>query len=728
MNRRNFLRAGAAGAALASLPLSIQRALAIPANNRTGTINDVEHIVIFMLENRGFNHYFGTLPGVRGFSDRITIPMASGNPVWIQQGSAGTVQPYHLDPSKGDALVDGGAHGWGDQHNAWDHGRMAAWPRAKGTSVSMGYLTEDEIPFHWALANSFTVCDGYYCSLLGPTRPNRMFLWSGTNGAAVGQPLTGNDTWWDLTWAGANAAGSGNIGATWKTYPERLQEAGVSWKVYNCPISSSTNDGDDPMTTFLSVRQANAALTAQGFPYTAAYSPQIEALSPLFKAYGNTMPDNGFLQAVADDVAAGTLPQVSWVVSPSAYCEHPGSSSPANGSWYIQKLLDILTSNPDTWSKTVFFIMYDENDCFFDQVPPPCPPSPNGDGTHAGKSTVDTTYDYVTGEPPYGGNSFAANGAAVGDVVGPCVRVPMLVVSPWSAGGWVNSQVYDHTSVLRFVEQRFGVAETNITPWRRTVFGDMTTCFDFKNPSAGVPNVYPALDQATVNALQNQQAASAAVPVPATGSVPLPSQPLAARPSRALPYHLHTSANVDAGGGQVWLTFSNTGEQGAVFHVYDKLHLDKIPRRYTVEGGKMISDSWNAAANSPSGQYSLWVLGPNGFHRSFDGNTAAVASGPNPEIRVCYDAPNNSVYLTIMNAGNATATLTVAANAYRSDGPWTYTVDAGMQIEPSWNLDGSSGWYDFTLTMDGGYTRRYAGRLETGKDGVSDPAMGVQQG
>ena len=92
---------------------------------------------------------------------------------------------------------------------------------------------------------------------------------------------------------------------------------------------------------------------------------------------------------------------------------------------------------------------------------------------------------------------------------------------------------------------------------------------------------------------------------------------------------------------------------------------------------------------------------------------------------MCYDPAGNSVYLTIMNMGETTASLTVRANAYRSDGPWTYTVAPGMQIEPSWSLADSNSWYDFTLSMDGGFERRFAGRLETGKDGVSDPAMGA---
>lgn len=214
------------------------------------------------------------------------------------------------------------------------------------------------------------------------------------------------------------------------------------------------------------------------------------------------------------------------------------------------------------------------------------------------------------------------------------------------------------------------------------------------------------------------------MPVPAAGSVPLPSQALALRPSRALPYRLHTSANVDLAGRRVWLSFSNTGTQGAVFHVYDELNLTRYPRRYTVEAGKMISDAWQASTDD-AGRYSLWVLGPNGYHRRFKGQLGALAGAANPEVRVCYDPERNAVRLTIMNMGEAPAAVTVRANAYRGDGPWTYTVSPGMQLEPSWSLADTHSWYDFTLTMGDGFERRFAGRLETGQDGTSDPAMGV---
>ncbi|MBN3776736.1 phospholipase C, phosphocholine-specific [Burkholderia sp. Ac-20345] len=708
IDRRSFLRAAAAGTAFSMFPPAIRRALAIPANNQTGTINDVQHVVIFMQENRSFDHYFGTMPGVRGFGDRLTIPQPGGTPVWQQSDGKRPVLPFYLDSTKGNALLVGGAHSWTDSHSAWDNGRMTAWPASKG-DASMGYLRQSDLPFHFALANAFTLCDAYHCSLHGGTNSNRIFLWTGTNGptASSNVAVVNNDGW--------DGLGSSKTGLTWTTYPERLQAAGVSWKVYqNMP----DNYTDNPLAGFATFRKVNE--TVPGSP-NAPYTPAMEALSPLYKGIGNTMPDGGFLQSLADDIAANRMPQVSWIVSPTAYCEHPGASTPGQGAYYLQRLLDTLTANPDVWSKTVLIVNYDENDGFFDHMPPPNAPSRNADGTYAGKSTVSTQYEYFTVPNPPGDSSPLAPD---GRPYGPGPRVPMFVVSPWSTGGWVNSEVFDHTSVLRFIEQRFGVQEPNISPWRRAVCGDLTSAFNFKNPNGNPTTSFPAPTKAAADAQHVQQSLQGAVPVPSVGSQQMPTQPAGTRPSRALPYELHTSASADASGGLVWLTFSNTGTAGAVFHVYDKLHLDRAPRRYTVEAGKQLSDSWRAVADD-AGNYDLWVLGPNGFLREFQGNVAKAASGPVPEIRVCYDPANDAVYLTIMNVGNAASQVTVTSNAYRTDGPWSYAVPAGMQVEPYWTLAASSGWYDFTLTAENGLVRRFAGRVETGKDSISDPAMGV---
>ena len=151
---------------------------------------------------------------------------------------------------------------------------------------------------------------------------------------------------------------------------------------------------------------------------------------------------------------ANTLPQVSWLVAPEAYSEHP--NWPANyGAWYISQMLDALTANPAVWSKTAFFLLYDENDGFFDHMVPPTPPH----GREQGLSNIATTHEIFPGHRPVPKPGDKDNHHEL--VPGPYglgVRVPMVVISPWSKGGFVNSQVFDHTSLIRFIEARFGPA------------------------------------------------------------------------------------------------------------------------------------------------------------------------------------------------------------------------------------------------------------------------------
>ena len=742
-SRRRFLTGaattGAAALALSAFPPSIRRALAIPANNKTGTIKDVEHIVILMQENRSFDHYFGTLMGVRGFGDRFTIPLPKGLNVWQQTDASGKlVLPYHLDSRKGNAQRDGGTpHDWADSQNAWDGGRMYQWPRYK-TSKAMGYHKEAEIPFQFALANAFTLCDAYHCSMHTGTDANRAFHLTGTNGAtAAGTAFVTNE--WD--WIDGRPE-SVNTGYTWKTYAERLEDAGVRWISYqNMPDEW----GDNMLGAFRQFRQANLdsgfpvssggkpntpyANTGQPLPYR-AYDPATDdAKSPLYKGVANTLPGTrpeDYLDAFRRDIREGKLPQVCWMNAPSIYCEHPGPSSPVQGAWFLQEVLDALTAVPEVWSKTVLLVNFDENDGYFDHLPSPSAPSPAGDGTFAGKTTLpdaDLAPEYFTQAAPPGSTK---QPAPDGRVYGPGPRVPMYVISPWSRGGWVNSQAFDHTSVIRFIEACFGVKEPNIGAFRRTVCGDLTSAFNFANPNdEPLPTLAGRSTRDQADQLRLSQEALGQVPLPIDPQ--LPRQPTGTRPSRALPYELHASARVDAAAGTVQLLFSNTGKAGAVFHVYDKLNLGRLPRRYTVEAGKTLDDTWNAAIDN-SGFYDLWVLGPNGFHRHFKGNLDALrTSGAIPEVRVCYDIANGNVYLDMRNGGTKSCKFTVSAKAYRNDGPWIATVDGSAAAEQHWELATSGQWYDFAVSCDAdpGYLRRFAGRVETGKHTVSDPAMGL---
>jgi len=172
-DRRTFLQLLGTAALSATFPASISRALALPANNRTGTIADVEHIVIMMQENRSFDHYFGTLRGVRGYGDLRTIPLPNGNSVWFQPNGDSYLLPFHPGaPNLGLQFIEDLAHDWTSTHLAWNQGKYDQWVPNKGTTT-MAHLTRSDIPFHYALADAFTICDAYHCSLVGPTDPNR---------------------------------------------------------------------------------------------------------------------------------------------------------------------------------------------------------------------------------------------------------------------------------------------------------------------------------------------------------------------------------------------------------------------------------------------------------------------------------------------------------------------------------------------------------------------------
>jgi phospholipase C len=733
---RNSARAGIAAGTFAAFPPAIQRALAIPANNATGTIRDVEHVVILMQENRAFDHYFGTLKGVRGFGDRFTIPLPEGRSVWQQRLANGNVvMPFHLDASRGNAQrVNGTPHDWLDSQLAWDNGRMDQWPRYKNP-ISMGYFKESEIPFAFALANAFTVCDAYHCAMHTGTDANRSFFLTGTNGAGpTGTAFVSNE--WDAI---DGLPGGVNTG-----YAERLEKAGVSWISYqNMPDEW----GDNMLGAFRQFRRANIASgypvssggapgqpytnTGQALPYHAYDAATDNAKNPLYKGIANTLPGTKpeqYLDAFRRDIREGKLPQVSWINAPSIYCEHPGPSSPVQGAWFLQEVLDALTANPEVWSKTVLIVNFDENDGYFDHVPSPSAPSPDGKGGYAGKTTLSPGAlgpEYYTHPRPAGSTR---QPAADGRVYGPGPRVPMYVISPWSRGGWVNSQVFDHTSVLRFLETRFGVIEPNISAYRRAVCGDLTSAFNFATPNdEALPALQGRTNRSQADALRAAQQRLAQIAPPASPQMPL--QAPGTRPSRALPYELATTCQVQPGATmaavQVTLNFINSGRQGAVFHVYDRKNLAAVPRRYTVEAGKSLADSWTPAVG---GAYDLWVLGPNGYHRHFTGSALrAVAAGQaRPDVHVRCDAATGELVLRLMNAGAAPCTFNLNANAY-AQLRQLHTLAPRTELLVRIPLAANGYWYDLSATVSGqpDYLRRFAGRVETGRHTVSDPALGL---
>lgn len=702
-DRRHFLRQALAAAGVSAFPPVIQRALAIPANHKTGTIQDVEHIVILMQENRSFDHYYGTLEGVRGFGDRFPIPLpdapgAAGRTVFVQpnentaQGPQ-AIAPFRLNTVQDFAYqrVEGTPHSWADAQAAWNQGLMDSWTLAKHNH-SLGHFARADLPFQWALVNAFTLCDAYHCSSQTGTNTNRLFQWTGTNdplGKGNG-PATYNDyDWFD--------SDPGNIGGyTWTTYPERLEAAGITWQVYENMLDNFT---DNPLAGFKVFRDAWYRRPGH---------------SESLRQRGVSTRD---LDALREDVLNNRLPQVSWIVADAAGSEHPGPSSPAQGADYTARVLEALTANPEVWSKTVLFLNFDENDGFFDHVPPPAAPSYlswNADpalAVKAGASTVDTTGEYHEIIVPY--HDTPAERALLHRPYGLGPRVPMVVISPWSRGGWINSQVFDHTSVLRFIEQRFGVMEPNISPWRRAVCGDLTSAFHFADPDN--TDFFAQLPQTVLRAARAAQYTEHATP-PTPQALALPSQRRGVRPSCALPYALEANAQVDATG--ITLAMRNTGTQGAVFHVYDRLQLQALPRRYTLGAGHSLQGRWPLAAGAA---YDLFVLGPNGFHRRFTG--PAVAGGP--AVEVTADAAAGQLRVRLLNPGALPLHLRLQANAYAPQRPEMVTVPPRSENVLALPLAATQQWYDWTVrALSGGFSRRFAGRVENGAPGITDPALG----
>ncbi|MEZ0067501.1 phospholipase C [Streptacidiphilus sp. MAP12-20] len=682
VTRRTFLGSAAAlGAALGleSLPGSAPRAAAAT----TGTITDVKHVVVLMQENRSFDHYFGTLKGVRGFGDRATVQLSGGYNVFDQPNGSGRQYPWQMSttaPASGQtsetiAQCDGSLdHSWSTQHKAWNNGKMDSWISAKGSNRTMGYLSRGDIPFHYALADAYTICDAYHCSILSATGPNRTYLWSG---------------WIDPSGSAGGPAydGGSESGLSWQTYAEALQNAGVSWKVYQ---NANDNYGDNGLAYFNQFTGAStsSALYQQGMASVPAVT-------------GST-PDD-IAAAIKADALAGTLPQVSWVVANQAFSEHP-DCPPNDGAHFVNLVVQALAADSATFDSTVLFLNYDENDGFFDHVPPPAAPS----GTAA---------EFYSGTN-----------------IGLGFRVPMIIASPWTRGGFVDSQVYDHTSVIRFLETWTAALGTpavcnNISAWRRQVCGDLTAAFDFANPVYGVPAL-PATSavfgQANCDPLPN--------PGPTTNSLPV--QESGTKPARALPYqpnawvdHLEFDAN---GKTLLWLKMANQGAQAtsyAHYSVYANAYRSGGPWQYTVapysngtDGS--TSDYYNIGTNYGNGKYDLTCVGPNRFLRRFTGNT--TAAGKTCEATTSYavapDTGQEALWVHLTNTGTGSVTFTVKSNNYRTDGPWTYQVAAGATVSDHFNAVAyQNGWYDFTVTVssDSSWSRRVTGHIETGSASVS---------
>ncbi len=454
--RRRLLGGAALGAgalaASAFLPDSVQAALAATPPSSGFDPSQIKHVVIAMQENRSFDHYFGTLQGVRGFADPTVAKLSTGRSLFYQPDPTnprGYLLPYRLNTTNTAAqAIPSTSHQWQTQHAAWNNGKMDSWVKehiaadgANAGPYTMGYYTRDDLPFHYALADAFTICDNYRCSMMGPTHPNRIMLMTGTvdpNGLAGGPALDNN---------GSGAPG----GYTWTTYPERLQAAGVSWKVYQ----QSDNYG------------CNALQFMAQYNNLAADDPLNIYANGVSTLYDGSQAEDAAL-AFEEDCQRGTLPTVSWIIPTGPTSEHP-NNLPAAGADFIASKIAAVAANPELWNSTVFILNYDENDGLFDHVAPVTPPPGTPD-------------EFVTLDSP----TTPGGGLPIGSGF----RVPCIIVSPWTAGGRVFSGLSDHTSVLQFLEVITGIEETNISAWRRSTFSDLTGAFA-PTPAATPPYLPP---------------------------------------------------------------------------------------------------------------------------------------------------------------------------------------------------------------------------------------------
>ena len=447
--RQTLQRMGAAGLGLTGLGGGLEALLAgaaaagVGGNLNQGTLKDVEHVIFLIQENRSFDHYFGTLSGVRGFGDK------RGAAAFRQKDPGGqTVIPFKLPAGGVQFCLPDITHDWGPQHRAWNHGHMNRFVKVHEAATAnggdgpgagietMGYYTRSQLGFYYSLADAFTICDGYHCSVIGPTDPNRLMSMSASldPAGAKGGPLL-------ETLVGTRNDFKGKF--TWTTMPERLQSQGVSWKVYTDPTGGAVLDNV--------------------LPYFAAYNKPGELAD---RALNTTYPAD-FMA----DVKHNKLPSVSWVLTNLLATEHPGFSAAVSGEIAVAQIVKAVMSNPKVWRKTALFITWDENGGFFDHVAPPVAPK----GTKGEYLTVSTLPS-------------AANG--IRGPIGLGFRVPMLIVSPFTRGGLVCSDTFDHTSMLRFVETRFGVEVPNLSAWRRRVTGDLTSAFNFAaRPNDGKPKL-----------------------------------------------------------------------------------------------------------------------------------------------------------------------------------------------------------------------------------------------
>jgi phospholipase C len=693
------------GAAGSLLPGLIQRALAIPARATNGSIRDVKHIVVLMQENRSFDHYFGMLNGVRGFGDPRPLRLAGGRTVWAQpskQHRDGFVLPFHGDSRTTRSFgVDGAEQSHQENLHIFNRGRCDRWGHSGELHNRMLHYAAGDLPFYYALADAFTICDAYHCSTMTQTQPNRLHLFTGCNGGGGvgGEPEMSN--YGEDDTPSADLAEDRKLrhdAYRWTTYAERLQAAGISWKVYQ----EYDNFGDNSMSFFPAFRSC----TKDSELYRRGRSWVSESKSEPDRTRSD---GEQLVEAFRRDIESGRLPQVSWIVPAADLSEHP-TAVPARGEHVTSGLIEALVENPEVFSQTVFILNYDEAGGFYDHAPQPVPPV----GDYRGQSTVPPDGEMKD----YTGDNVLEPGK---HPIGLGIRTPAIIVSPWSRGGYVCSELFDHTSVVRFMERRFGVREPNISAWRRSVCGDLTSAFDF-TASAHTGVVPKFLSTADFLERITRSEAGSANRIPKIQS--LTSQMTGRRLHRALPYALDVVTTVTLE-RRLRIEMINRGGVGAVVSVHDNLDIQE-PWHYTIGAGdRLVSEQWHD--DGPLDAYDLTLRGPNGLWCRFAGSLAPDAS--RADGFVVAQRATGAAHLILRNEGTAPVVFTVDLNEhYPTNGPRrrTIRVQPGTEAREHWPLAASDHRYDLLITLAGApdFVRRFAGKVETGNPGRTDPGIG----
>ncbi|MGV3686368.1 MAG: phosphocholine-specific phospholipase C [Daejeonella sp.] len=832
-NRRDFLRKAAllsgTAAAINVLPPVIQQAMAITPEPGS-TFYDAEHIVFVMQENRSFDHGLGTLQGVRGFNDPRAINLPDKNKVFLQTNKDNeTYAPFRVDVKDTKVAWMGSVpHGWADQTDARNDGKYDKWLDVKRPGrkeyahmpLTMGYCTRQDFPFYHSLADAFTVCDQNFCASITGTHPNRHYWMSGTVREKP-DPSSPANLW--------NLASSGNPYLTWKTFPERLSENGVSWKIYQNELSmpsplsgeasgwlgnfgtnvlefykqynvrlhpgaiaalaakkeniikqidtlSKLSAGQENDTKLAAARKVLSLIEADQQKFTienynklsqrekdlisSAFStndgdPDYHNLAPLKYTENGVerelnIPKGDVLHQFRQDVKNGKLPTVSYLHSPGNLSDHPGM--PWFGEIYVSEIMNILIENPEVWKKTIFILTYDENDGYFDHVPPFVVPNPYKEDTGKVSASIDAKLDFSTKEQQTNPSSRADR---LRDApIGLGYRVPMLIASPWTRGGFVCSEVFDHTSSIQFlehfIEKKFNkqVREENITNWRRAVCGDLTSAFrPYNNEPISKPaflakepffeSIHSAkFKQEPANFKKLTADEIAQINKDPFSSPYFPKQERGVRPACALPYELYANARFNKANNTIGIQLKAGNEvfgersSGSAFYVYsiNPYKNDVLKTwNYSAVAGDTLNDNWGLQ-HFQDGDYHLKAYGPNGFYREFkggQGNPLLTVDLLYERGRVNKNTLSGNVMLSVKNTDSKPHSILVKDNSYKGASQ-TRTIAPGATANVNINLSKSFGWYDHSIKVKGYdlFEERFAGRVETGAVGKTDPLMG----